>query len=447
MAEADTLELKTYTGNSSSLYKAPEVSLCAVRSADSCYWGVLSAPMKMEQKVTTSGGKCQVDYLVDKRFDHLMTSYMTIEVPKIKVREEYSGQVRVAWCHNLPHNVTKDGTFIWNNSPCMKWDTVSLDQDLQVFKKKTPQSWEYLEKWRSGQSAMPLSVAHPWFYSTMTERGWPITGESYHRYNLRLKIKDLLRIQVKNAQGAWTPYTDGFISKYLELSDDATLDIPELWGRYSLRGPEEREWAKQCASSSSPEEPLVITQWFHTIIAADSDPGQYGQKLTVKLSQPNARVSSIMFSAENMEATRENNRSNYTTSIDSVHTGWNPISHVSLSYESSSGFVPKFEHLPALHFTGERLEDQFPGEAREAGHYAFSHAWDPDFYDADWTQQYNKLKPELSVWLADGSPDAEEMKEDEITGPKFKLRCRMRVVREWKIKYTKTGIEMEFGSC
>jgi hypothetical protein len=449
MSEADILELSNYKPNTTSLYRSPNSTLSAVESADACYWGVLSGPTKMEMKVSRD----TVDYIVDNRFSHLLRSYMVVKIPEVRVKTEFRGKVRIAWTHNLLHNITMEGTFVHENVPWMKWDSVYLDHHYNVFEESDNlKSSRYLEKWRERQPELEVPIHHPWFYSTISERAWPCVGNSFHRYRLKLKIASLIRIQVMSEQGVWVPYLDEKISRYLDVSDDATIAVPELWGEYSIMGDEDKDREKKCHATG--ENPII--QYFHTIVSADSDEfRQYGQNLAVDLKVGNARVSSILWSAENIDSKNEHNHSNYSTSIDSVYAGSNPIAEVSLHYlpakGGSNGVVFKFDKMSSVHFSGDVLGKRFAVKAGEPGIHAYTYSWDPDFYDADFSQHYGHLKPRLIVRLADGDPMSENpgvLAEENPYGPRFRLRCRMRVVREWKIYKDEKGIsKMEVSSC
>lgn len=450
MAEADISELETHRVNSScGMYRDPEITLTSSRSAESCYWGVVSPYTKMKVEVSGTINDSIATYHVDERFSYLLTSKMTIETPEIRVREKFRGKVKIAWCHNLPHNLTPEASFVFDNGVRMKFDSTYLDMHHQIFEKESHPEWEYLEKWRERQPATTQQVYHPWFYASQPELAWPISGKATHQYKLNLKIADLLRVMVRErlsetGEEVWVPCLDKNISKYLEISDDACLEVPDLWGQYSLIGEEEKTARHTCTTTDD----KPITMYYHTIVSADAEQlKQYGQQSYVNLEQKNSRVSSILWAAENMDAKRENNHSNYTTSVDSVYNGWNPISTVSMKYRSGTGDIPRFERMKSVHFTGESISRQFPGKPREAGFHAYSYAWDPNFYDADITQKFDKLQPRLTVWIEDGDPEAAkpELLED-VYGPHFKLRCRLRVVREWKIWYNKDGtVRMTFG--
>src|SRR5579863_1026522 len=79
-----------------------------------------SIPMKLK---CTSDGEDTV-YTVNNSFHFLMYSYMRFMLPPVRVKPDYKGKVRIAWCHNIGTNITIQATFKEDDDTYQTWDSV-----------------------------------------------------------------------------------------------------------------------------------------------------------------------------------------------------------------------------------------------------------------------------------------------------------------------------------
>ena len=79
----------------------------------------------------------------------------------------------------------------------------------------------------------------------------------------------------------------------------------------------------------------------------------------------------IFWKAENLNASKYNNYSNYTLNTDSLYDGWDPISKTSLKY----GNLYKFRDMESDHFNSASSRRHFLSSPCEQGYHAYSFSW------------------------------------------------------------------------
>src|SRR5437868_8318476 len=202
-----------------------------------------SMPMKL--KCTSDGD--EIVYSVNNSFHFLMYSYMRFMLPPIRVKSEYKGRVRIAWCHNIGTNIVLQAIFKEDDDTYHTWDNVWADIYFQFYQSGGAGKRENhnigignvkcLEEWTEFLPPYPINVENPWFYSMDSALSFPIfyknsITRAEHRYTFRRKLADLLRVQILGRDHKWKDSTNK-VSRYLDIEPSDTLKIPELWGRYA----------------------------------------------------------------------------------------------------------------------------------------------------------------------------------------------------------------------
>lgn len=333
-----------------------------------------SVPMKL--KCTSDGA--ETIYTVNNSFHFLMYSYMRFVLPLIRVKSQYKGRVRIAWCHNIGTNSVRQAIFKEDDDTYQTWDNYWADIYFQFYQDGGSGKRENhnigignvkcLEDWTTDfLPSYPINVDHPWFYSMDHALSFPIfyknsLTRAEHRYTFRLKVVDLLRVQILGKDRKWKDTTRK-VDQYLDINPNETIRTPELWGRYSYITESEIKWYK-CKQNR-----VFYTRDIE--ICETQNPNKYKSTAEVDLHCTNPCLA-IFWVAENRDAASVHNYSNYTTDVHDLYTGWDPIKTTSLKY----GTTVRLDRMPSDHFSIAEPRKHFISSPSERGYHAYSYAWD-----------------------------------------------------------------------
>ena len=370
-----------------------------------------SVPMKL--KCTPDGE--EIVYSVNNSFHFLMYSYMRFMLPAIRVKREYKGRVRVAWCHNPGTNPITHAVFKEDDDTYQKWDNIWADIYFQFYqaagasKRKNHNigigNVRCLEEWSEFLPPYPINVDQPWFYSMDHALSFPIfyknsQTRAEHRYTFRRKIADLLRVQVYGKSRVWKNITRG-AHRYLDISPSETLKVPELWGRYAYITDTELKWYR-CKQ----------TRVFYTrdVEVCDTpNPNKFNSTAEIDLHCTNPCLA-FFWVAENRDASANHNFSNYTTDSNDLYAGWDPIKTTTLKYGTSV----RLDNMPSDHFSVAEPRKHFPSAPSEIGYHGYSFAWDSTSYHGDIGVVLSKLGAKLQCRISNNNIyTAVECDEDE----------------------------------
>jgi len=339
-----------------------------------------SMPMKLK---CSSDGEETV-YTVNNSFHFLIYSYMRYSLPPVRVKPEYKGRVRIAWCHNVGTTPIQQAVFKEDDDTYQTWDNVWADIYAQFYQdggagkrdnhKVGVGNVPYLEEWSEFLPPYPINIDQPWFYSMDHALAFPIfyknsQTRAEHRYTFKRKVVDLLRVEYLAPNKKWTPTTRN-VSKYIDINASATLKVPELWGRYSYITEPEIKWYK-CKQ----------TRIFYTRdveICDTPNPNTYKTTAEIDLHCTNPCLA-FFWVAENRIATANHNYSNYTTDNNDIYKGWDPIKTTTLKY----GTTVRLDNMPSDHFSIAEPRKHFPSAPCEPGYHGYSFAWDSTNYHGD----------------------------------------------------------------
>lgn len=353
--------------------------------------------------------KCSPDgdemvYAVNNTFHFLMYTYIRAMLPPVRVKKEYKGRVRIAWCHNVGTNMIPYASFKEDDDTYQKFDNVWSDIYFQFYqspgagKRKSHRvgvgNMSCLEEWSEFLPPYPINVDQPWFYSMDHSLAFPIfykgsLTRAEHRYTFRLALSDLLRVQIMGRDHTWKDITRK-IDQYVDITADATVKVPELWGRYAYITDQEIEWYK-CQSTRS--------FYIRDVEVCDTpNPNRYGTTAEIPLHCKNPCLA-FFWVAENRDATLIHNYSNYTTNTNDVYSGWDPIRSVSLTY----GTITRIDNMPSDHFSLAEPRKHFPSSPCECGYHGFSYSWDSMSYDADIGIVLSEMKAKFQCRIANNN--------------------------------------------
>jgi hypothetical protein len=425
-------------------------------------------PIKAKLELVDGGET--VIYTADNSYDHLFKTFINLMLPALRIKAKYADRYRIAWTHNIGINISKLAELKANDLLLNSFDSVGHDILSQYgylvkpgFKKHhliSIGSVPRLEQWTTFLPAHQLNVLQPFFYAKANHLALPLLGSSLtqfrHVYKLRRKILDLLRMQKYNEKSnTWLDIRpnhqiiDGIKDK------DATLKLPELWGRYSKFTDEEREWYKECDDG-------IIHEYYYDelVICDDKNKKTYGDTAEIPLKSPTP-VKAIFWVSENLSATRYNNYSNYTSNAENINQGWNPSKIFKLGYATST----RVEEMSIDH--AEREEAwEFPRAPWEPGYNAITFCNNPFSIDGEASVDLQGNNAHLIVTLGNTDPNLinpedyeskddfgvvlnndEEDEEGRITetdtnsknlrmiSPEFIVRCRLLVYRKLSYHY------------
>ena len=329
-------------------------------------------------------------------FDYLSYTELWQTVPALKVAKGLEDRIQIAWPHNLIHNIISSIIIKYDDDVTQTLDSVWFDIYSQFF---MPPGYrdhysmcvgnvKPLEEFSSFLPEYTPTFPIPTYYMRDQSLSIPLflcsLSKVQHVVRLRNKISDLLRMQVKK-EGEWVnvPYNH----KYVEGLGSGSLTGPEMWGRYVYLDETERNHLK-----CQPEHTFYIED---VVVCDGLNPCQYGNTTAVDIDCKTP-CKSLFWVAENIEAKRYHNYSNYTTNTTSIQHGWNPIESVSLYYSNS----PRFKDMHSTHFDRMECFRHFPSPPCESGYNALSFAWNSTSLDAEPGIIFDGLKAKLIVKLS-----------------------------------------------
>jgi hypothetical protein len=306
-------------------------------------------------------------------------------LPPVRVKSEFKNRVRIAWCHNIGTNIVEQAIFKDDDDTYQKWDNIWADIYFQFYQDAGANKRENhnigignvkcLEDWTEFLPPYPINVDQPWFYGFDPATAYPLKiyknsqTRVEHRYTMRRKITDLLRVQILGKDQKWKDTTSK-VHKYLDVSSSSTIKTPELWGRYAYITDAEIKWYK-CEQNRT----FYIRD---TEVCDTQNPCGYKSTAEIALHCTNPCLA-FFWVAENVDATSNHNYSNYTTDTQDLYSGWDPIKSTTLKY----GTTVRLDNMPSDHFSIAECRKHFPSAPCERGYHGYSYAWNSTNYHGD----------------------------------------------------------------
>lgn len=403
----------------------------------------------------------EVCYTVNKKFHYLIYSYLRFVLPCVKVHPKYVNRVRIAWCHNVGTNIVKRATFKDDELFFQSWDNIWLDDCFQWCIDEGKErnhnigvgSVPILEEWNTMLPSYPINVDQPWFYGEEPGMAYPIylrgaQCKAEHRYLFRLKITDLLRMQLK-IDDNWVNVETAKHINYLQYNN-INISKPTLWGRYGYVTDNEMNTNK-CKINMKPR-----VFYYKDVEICDNEKDityKYGTPTDNKITSKNPCLA-MFWKAENIDATKFNNYSNYTCNTNDLHSGWDPIKFTTNRY----GNKDKFTKMESDHFNIAESRKHSKSSPREQGYHMLSICNNSSNYhieagitpidldqrlicDLAKDNMYEiKLKPENTIIDTDNDNFSYNYDEPEYVqeeSPNFRMRVRLLVVKKLTITYDK----------
>jgi hypothetical protein len=428
---------------------------------------------------TSSDDSKMVEYSANHKFDYLLYTYMCMNMPQIKVLAEFEEFVQICLPHNLAHNVIKDGYLCYDDEPKQNINPIWLDVNSQLFMKSKPNAREFynimignvpfLEEWTNSLPAYPLTCPQPWSYCSHLPRAIPLflcsKSRVKHRYSLRT-LSEILRMRVRkrvkdengdyipDEYGEWVPIKPN--ERYLEGT--VVLPKPELWGRYAKITDGEKDWR---SDNIKDREVNMLPHSIYTediIMTTSPNEVRLGSEVIMELYSKTP-VKAAFWVAENIDSTKFNNYSNYTTDPNIIFNGWNPIKSYQLNYGTMKR-IPERSHNHA-----DQAEPwyHFPSCPVEPGYNACAMSYDPSSIHADVGLIFSEnLKTNLTLKMGDTDPfliksgylkkssknpnfedELDELKDNVASGCKFKIHAILLVYK--KLEFNNDTVNSVIG--
>lgn len=358
-------------------------------------------------------------FKVKVSYDELLYLNCRMELPTLRVKENYKDTVKIAWTHNLGHNIIRSGRLMIDGKEYQRFDRIDLDIFLQ-YEVSNDKKQHYrerigsipiLEDWTNHLPRYRLNIPQPFYFCKDISQNIPLkvfgVKEASFVYEFVLDIWKLLRVSIFSSKtNTWQELRNPTKTKLEGLIDglntSASLAYPDLYGRYVILTDEERNWRSSCLSK----------QIYYIDQMIDSSPANLvpiNQTAEAKLVC-NSPCRKIYWLAENTIAKDYNIYSNYTTNPRERESGWNPCATASMKY----GQITRFQFEQDF-FTLQTPDKHSIGTPNEIGYNCYSFSYDNSTFDADIGMTFNPPNniPTLSIQIADTDPYKEEIKKYE----------------------------------
>jgi len=300
-------------------------------------------PVVLEPKPS---GNFQV-YEIDNSIHFVNNLTVHQQLPEVAVADDYKGRVEICWCMNPGLNVIEYMDVQTDERTIQSFDSHSLNL---YYRRYLPADWNedhvdmtignvpFLVEWTDHLPSFPLEVWQPWFYSSHRLAAFPMfkckESKIKHRYRYRTKVASMLRMRIrKSEKDNWVEIAPRM--KYIQ-GKSQNLPDPVMRAFYSKAS------AIEIKQLLDYKDPMYVHQLF-AIDSSDPIPEGTSKDFDINCSEP---CLAIHYMAENIEALKNNNLSNYTTNASDINNGWNPIK----SAKVPNGNLERIPELPS-HYT------------------------------------------------------------------------------------------------
>lgn len=372
----------------------------------------------IDEKLDANHADSTSYFKIKVSYDELLYLNCRINLPTLKVKDDYKDTVKIAWCHNIGHNMIKSAKLVLDGKEYQKFDNIDLDilgqyevtNDKKYHYKERIGSVPCLEDWTTHLPRYKLNVPQPFYFCKDISQNIPLKvfgiKEGSFVYQFELDITKLLRVSIFSSKtNSWQELKnidktklEAFVSG---LNTAVTIPYPELVARYVVLTDEERNWRNSCLSK----------QVYYIEQMVDSSPTNLvglNQTAETKLVS-NSPCKKIYWLAENVSAKEYNIYSNYSSCRDYAK-GYNPCSLATMKY----GQIIRFQ-LEQDVFDKQMPDKHCVGTPIEPGYNIYSFCYDNSTFDADIGMSFNPPNntPTLSVMITDTDPYKEEVKKFE----------------------------------
>lgn len=365
-----------------------------------------------EMKRTDTSGSYV--YIADSEYSFLYDMEMYQKLPKVVVKKNFRSKIQIALCPYPGINLVNEATaYCGEKKSPYHFDQIWFNIYNQFYNRKSEHFNRYcghipmLTDWGHGFPSYQLRIHQPWFFS---REGFPLPlfrmKEKVHfNYMVKKSIFDLLRFRIKGDGDNWieVPFRKAFMN-YLTVANEGILAPPIMIAEYSKITLEEERAIKENDKHCAVEDIIA----FRTDLVDKITPRI---QVAIKTKYP---LKGIFYVAENVDATRLNNFSNFSTCAEDMSEGVSPICSVDPKINGSTSLVPF-----SAEFTGETLaayyesnsaRRYFPGSPQDPGYAAIPIAYSMADPAHDGFKSFQG-DTSLTFQLSDSIEDPEESEE------------------------------------
>jgi hypothetical protein len=281
-------------------------------------------------------------FKTNHKYHHLNYTLLNQEFPRIEVVPEFKGKVEICWPHNLGWSaIIVRKTLIFDGVPAQSFDNITLDIIAQNFLRRPSErayfnkmigNIPFLQEWSDVLPSYVTNAPQPFYYEEDEATSVPICLSKSRmtiRCEMRNKIKDLLRMRVRNKlENGWSEWKEiNFNPVYIKgMKMDDVLPDPSITGKCSYITSGERTYLQDEQKKDG------IFFYIPDVIEHNtSNPVKLGQTVDIDLHTSTPCIS-MHYVAQNLKAKSKNNYANYTTNAENLFKGWNPIQDRTLKY-------------------------------------------------------------------------------------------------------------------
>ena len=389
-----------------------------------------STPITAMFQKSLSGDNCT--YSVDSRYHYLINTYLTADIPSVRVKDEYVDKVQIKLCKNLFHHIIKSRVLSIGKNPKQVQDRYSSDIYMCYYPKtdyykRMIGNGYYTDNWCSSIEVGSISCPQRWFFDdccgcyirskdNQEKASLPIhlcdSNITFnYRFNLDMRSFIIMRILDEEGSGRRWKVID-VDTKYIEMScSDYQIKMPDMWGRLDMLTGEELQWRSSLTTRIMFRELERIK--YNTVALPGST-----HNIDIVSTYP---IVAIHWMIENLTSRSVNIRSNY--SCDPVGNMYiDPCSNSSMSYAS----ITRSMKRSAAHTTSIEGYYSMPCDTSPSGINTISFSSDINSLDVVPSSSKGGV---LSLWIS--SDDKQS---------KYKIRVYVTVIKE--LSYSSEGIDI-----
>lgn len=318
--------------------------------------GAITPARIFREQLKREGKDDTFTFFANRQASILKSVRMRQRIRSIRVKKDDIEKYQIRWPRNLGHDIIEMATTASNDTPIhfpltshimnIMLQTRIAPADRPDYRRNIGMTPE-LTTWATELPPAVLNIPQPFGYSQAPCKGLKLgmygtnndASKITHVYTLRNQIAELIQMRRKDSDGEWAFCEPKEIAEHI-VYDKPTpefLDAPELWGEYStVFDAESHDW--QTNIRTKPYE------CFFNELVEVGKPARNGSELSISIKGPYT-IRGIYWMAENEDATRGHVFSNYTTSLDEIDHGRDPITWSSLVRDTEK----EWSKLPSDH--------------------------------------------------------------------------------------------------
>jgi hypothetical protein len=363
-----------------------------------CFW---FTQFISESKITSQAP--DASYTMSRQVDATFYSFVRITLPTITVQEQYATTIRIALTFNAANNFINKGNISFSDLPVSPFDSVVMDNTSELltragrYKAMCKTQGNTIDK-VNFSTTIPgdvLTAFLPMWYDNA--EGVPLlnllcTGNSVCVNLSTISTYDqLVKIQQLDATtNTWNNLLPNTVQQYCSITGNSwNVLTPKLINCHAICTDTERSLIQEIAGN------MPIQQW-----ASYSSKSEKltDQQLTLKFYGP---VRALTFNVLNQTAAQYNWYSNYTTQPFDPENGVDPVSTVTLMYDT----LPKYDKVRSDIFSEILPARHAVRVPQSAGYHLIPYCRKLESYDPDGSTDYSNISPELNLTMVDASLD------------------------------------------